>query len=125
MPKGGGLYTNIETEFIRGHRWISLAPEVRCLYLTIWVYALEQKRQIIERPPTEFLRSMAGLARKPIDYYLEILHDKRLIILLTDDKAEAKRTQSGTKAEPKRTQSGRNLKKSEYALCCRFRKKEQ
>ena len=73
MARGDELYARLEVSFIRGFRWLQLPPGARCLYLTLWCYALENRRSTIARPPDYILASIAGLPHHPIPSYLRLL----------------------------------------------------
>jgi len=75
-----GLYAHIETEFIRGEKFISLPLGARMLYLSLWCYALTQRREQIPRPSNHYLATVAGLYRHPIPTYLQRLADSQLLI---------------------------------------------
>lgn len=75
MAKGDPLYARLEIDFIRSFKFQKLPPGARLLYLSLWCYALEQRRQIIERPDDNYLANLAGLKHHPITSYLETIHD--------------------------------------------------
>lgn len=79
--KVDGLYAHVETEFIRGHRFLSLPVGARMLYIGLWCYALSQRHETIERPPNDYLARVTGLQRHPITTYLERLRDSKLLLL--------------------------------------------
>jgi len=75
MAKGDNLYARLEVDFVRSFKFQSLCPGARCLYISLWCYALEQRRQIIERPPNNYLATLAGLKHHSIQTYLEHMHN--------------------------------------------------
>lgn len=79
-----GLYAHVETEFMRNHEFLSLPVGARFLYLSLWCYALDQRRETISRPTDYYLASMAGLHHHPITSYLDRMHVLGLIILSAD-----------------------------------------
>ena len=87
MARGDELYARLEVSFIRGFRWLQLPPGARCLYLTLWCYALENRRSIVSRPPDYILASIAGLPHHPIPSYLRLL-DVHGLCSVNDDTIE-------------------------------------
>ena len=81
MAKGDELFVRVEVSFLRSHRCQSLSVEARWLYICLWGYALEQRREIIERPSDEFLRNLAGLSHKVVGKLLQSLHKVHFICL--------------------------------------------
>jgi len=84
MAKGDSLYARLEVAFVRGPEFQSLCPGERVLYLNLWCYALEQRRQIIKRPPPDFLARLAALKHHHIGTYLEHMANIGLTVM-TDE----------------------------------------
>ncbi len=84
MPRSYDLYAKIEVQFVRGEKWFSLPPGARCLYISLWCYALEKRKQIIPRPTDVYLSSMARLPHHPIASYLRLLHVLGLCVVNDD-----------------------------------------
>lgn len=68
---------------MRSEPYQKLSPGARSLYMALWGYALEKKREIIKRPDDYYLATIAALHRHPITTYLRRMHDSQIIILST------------------------------------------
>lgn len=81
MARGDDLFARLEVSFMRSFRFLKLPLGARMLFLSLWCYSLECKRQTIDRPDDNYLRNLAGLRGKPIPEYLQLLDEDGLIIL--------------------------------------------
>lgn len=79
MPKTISLYANIECEFMRSFRFLQLPVGARFLYLSLWCYALEQRRERIRRPSDHYISALSGLRYHSIKTYLLLLKNAELI----------------------------------------------